>query len=296
MQLEKIMDLKNYKILPITSSLGNLSFKYNGPQLFLDYLKVEYPNYFDICSDAIVHKDNLVGLESEIYDLNLELSAEVQKTLESNQFPIIVGGDHSIAMGTWSALATHYQCEENFGLIWIDAHLDMHTIDTSPSGNVHGMPLGYLMGLKEHQFKNILSQKNKLSPQHIVFIGIRDYEKEEWERVEALGIKVYKADEVHEKGFEAVFDEAYHYLDSQVENMGISLDLDAFDPSYTDDVATAVDNGLHPEDVYHSFKQYAGNSKIKALEIVEFAPNDNNDSHTNTNQIIYNLISNFIPS
>ena len=293
MQLEKIVRLKNYKILPVACSLGNTSFEYSGPLLFLNYLKHQHPLFFKACSDLIDHSSDIVDLDAQIFDFNTELAQEITKVLENDQVPIILGGDHSIAMGTWSALTLYYQAEKNFGLIWIDAHLDLHTVDTSPSGNVHGMPMGYLLGLGEHEFKKILSERTKFAPEHIVFIGIRDYEDQEWERIQALGIKVYKVDEVHKRGVREVFSEAYDYLSSKVDVMGISLDLDVFDPSYTDDVATPVPNGLCPDDMYETLQQYSGDEKIKALEIVEFTPKEN---YMKTNKIIYNLMNHFIPS
>ncbi len=142
---------------------------------------------------------------------------------------ITFGGDHSCAIGTWSGVAKLYQ---EFGIIWIDAHMDAHTHATTLTGNVHGMPVASLLGAGVGALKNIFFTGPKIKPENIVLIGIRSYEAEEKELLESLGVKIFMMAEVNKVGFAACMDYAIKKFRAKNIKYGISFDVDGLDPKY----------------------------------------------------------------
>src|SRR5699024_562999 len=140
-----------------------------------------------------------------------------------NRFPLVLGGDHSIAIGTLAGLASHY---ENLGVIWYDAHGDINTGETSPSGNIHGMPLAASLGLGHPKLTNILSEKPKVKPENVVLIGTRDLDDEEKELLHKLKIKVFTMHEIDRYGMAQVMDETINYLKDRTDGVHLSFDLD----------------------------------------------------------------------
>jgi arginase len=187
-------------------------------------------------------------------------------------FPIIIGGDHSIAIGTWAALVQIYQAKEEFGLIWVDAHMDAHTYETSPSKAYHGMPLAALLGYGEKELTELGGFKPKINPKHLVLIGIRSFEIGEKLLLEKLGVRIIYMDEVKQKGFKDCFAEALRVVTNGTKGFGVSIDMDAFDPAYALGVGSPALGGLMPQEVLMALKQLKNHSALKALEIVEYNP------------------------
>jgi arginase len=174
------------------------------------------------------------------------LAIATKNAVHEGKFPIVVGGDHSCAIGTWSGISSAYlENEQDIGIIWLDAHMDAHTFEDSDSKNIHGMPVAVLLGEGESKFTNILNQQPKIKPENIILIGIRSYEAVEEERLQRLGVKVYYTEEVNSRGFSAVFNEAWNALDKKVDKIGLSIDLDGFDPEFAPGVGTPVENGIN---------------------------------------------------
>ncbi|MGD9592365.1 MAG: arginase [Candidatus Berkiella sp.] len=215
----------------------------------------------------------------QVVDFNKQLSKEVSSVSEN--FPIIVGGDHSIAIGTWSGVVDAHQAQGKFGLIWVDAHMDSHTAQTTPSHHIHGMPLATLLGYGESTLVNLTLTGAKLNPADVVLIGIRSFESQEAQLLKNLNVKIYFIDEVNQRGFENVFEEAVNIVSENTKGFGVSIDIDAFDPSIAPGTGVPEPNGIKDvPGVQRALKKVRKNDKLKAIEIAEFDPTRDQDEKT----------------
>jgi arginase len=205
-----------------------------------------------------------------ITEFNHRLAAKVKAAHVRGDFPVVLGGDHSIAMGTWSGVAS--ALSGDLGLIWIDAHMDAHTTQTSETGAVHGMPLSALLGWGDRSMSQIASPKTKIKPQNLCLLGVRSFEKGEARLLKDLGVRVYMMDEIETRGFQTCLREAHHRVTEATERFGVSLDLDAIDPAHFPSVGSPVDQGLRFEAVKRGLLELAADPRLTALEIVEYNP------------------------
>jgi arginase len=212
------------------------------------------------------------------------LSNHVKHALENQYLPIVIGGDHSSAIGTWSGVVSALEAQENFGLIWLDAHLDAHTEETSKSGKWggwwHGQLLSTLLGYGLPELKNIGGTAPKLSPKHISIIGVHSFEPEEEAFVKEHGIKVYSLDDVRKRGFAAVYMEALQRATDGTQGFGMTIDLDCFDPQEAPGVGAIENDGLHAKEILPIIKSLARDPRFKALEIAEFNPHRDKEHKT----------------
>lgn len=211
--------------------------------------------------------------QKEIAEFSTRLAQLTAQSIHEKHFPIVIGGDHSMAIGTWSGITDALKAQEDFGLIWIDAHMDSHTLETSPSKAIHGMPLAVLLGHGDPSLTDIAVKGPKLSPKNTVLIGVRSYESGEAALIEREHVKVFFMEDVKKRGFDAVFKEALQIVKSQTKGFGVSLDLDAFDPEVAPGVGTPEPEGLSLNPVKKAFKQLAHEKDFVALEIAEYNPN-----------------------
>jgi len=223
---------------------------------------------------------------SHILEMVTGLSAEVKKCLLGGSVPLVLGGDHSIAIGTWSGVKAAV-ADEDIGLIWIDAHMDAHTPKTSPSSNIHGMPLAALLGQGEGGFTNLEGISPKLKPENVCLIGIRSFEAGEEALLKRLGVRVFFMKDVEEKGFAAVFEEARHQLAAH--RFGLSIDVDAFDPEEAPGTGTPEAFGLRFKDAKNALQGLAQDPAFLALEITEFNPH--RDLNSKTCQLVWDLVA-----
>lgn len=201
------------------------------------------------------------------YYTNLANAAYI--ALENKNFPIIVGGDHSCAIGTWSGISKYLiDNNQSLGLIWIDAHMDSHTPETTPSGNIHGMPVATLLGYGYSELISILEYQPKINPTNVILIGIRSFEDDEARLLAKLGVKIYYNHEVIEHGFATVFIKAWQDLSNKVNKIGLSIDVDGFDPDFTPGVGTRESHGIDFNHFMHEFNQLDMKNLI-GLEITE---------------------------
>lgn len=228
-----------------------------------------------------------------IEDVCRRLALSVQDTLQSNQFPVVIGGDHVIAAGTWAGVTQAFHTQEKFGLIWIDAHMDAHTMETSPSHAYHGMPLAALLGYGDPLLVNILHKGPVLNPQHICLIGVRSYEEGECLLLQRLGVRIYYIDEVQKRGFETVLKEALQHVKKGTQGFGLTFDLDAFDPQDAPGVGTPATQGLRAQEVLSALSLFQRDPHFKALEIVEYNPDL--DQSGKTLQLLKELLLNLLP-
>lgn len=226
-----------------------------------------------------------------IAELCRDLANEVALTLRADAFPVVIGGDHSVAIGTWSGVAR--VLGEPFGLLWIDAHLDSHTPETSYSGAIHGMPLACLLGRGDKRLLNIGLNGTQLSAAHTVVLGPRSYEPEEIEFLQRMGVRIIDSEEVLRRGFAPCLEEAIAIVSSAPAGFGVTLDLDAIDPQLAPGVGSPEPDGLVARDVLAAVRRISSLTGLKALEIVEYNPD--RDRHGTTAGLISDLIGQILP-
>lgn len=198
------------------------------------------------------------------------LAQLTRKTIQDHRFPLVLGGDHSCAVGTWSGVKSALKGE--LGLIWLDAHMDAHTPETSETGAIHGMPVASLLGCGDSRLCDVEGLGPKLLAKNIVLIGIRSYERGEEKLLQELGVRVMLMNEVETRGFQKCFEEALAIVTENTSAFGISLDLDGIDPIEVPAVGSPVPNGFHVSDVKQALALANSMDEFVALEIAEYNP------------------------
>ena len=197
----------------------------------------------------------------------------VLKTLEVGKVPMVLGGDHSIAAGTISGVAEFYRRQnQKIGLIWIDAHTDMNTPDSSPSGNVHGMPLAAIMGLPPLELGKIYDFSPKIQPENCVLVGIRDVDNYEKENIRKAGVEVFTMRDIDERGMRAVMEEALRMAGRGTAGYHVSLDMDWIDPEDAPGVGTPVWGGATYREAHLAMEIISDHGRMLSFEIVEVNP------------------------
>ena len=237
-----------------------------------------------------------VGEESarylkEITETCTKAGEMVLKTLEEGITPVILGGDHSVAAGSVSGVSEFYRRQnQKIGLIWIDAHSDINTPETSPSGNVHGMPLAALTGLGPDLLANIFGFSPKVAPDNTVLIGVRDIDLTEKENIKRAGIsEVYTMRDIDERGMRTVMEEALRAAGRGTAGYHVSLDMDWIDPEDAPGVGTPVRGGATYREAHLAMEIIADHGRMLSLEIVEVNPVI--DEHNRTADLAVELIS-----
>ncbi|OZM55789.1 arginase [Lottiidibacillus patelloidae] len=252
--------------------MGPSAIRYAGLEKRLKSLDLEVIDTGDIeisrDHGQIKKETNLKNL-NEVIVTNDNLNNKVSEVISEGSFPLVLGGDHSIAIGTLAGAAKHY---DNLGVIWYDAHGDLNTADTSPSGNIHGMPLAVSLGLGHEDLVNIGGYAPKIKPENIVIIGARSLDKGERELIKEKGIKVYTMHEVDKLGMSTVIKETLDYLSKKTEGVHLSLDLDGLDPEDCPGVGTPVMGGLSYRESHLAMEMLSDSGLITSAEFVEVNP------------------------
>lgn len=198
----------------------------------------------------------------------------VLKTLEEGITPLVLGGDHSLAAGSVSGVSEFYRRrDQKLGVLWMDAHCDINTPETSPSGNVHGMPLAALLGLGPEQLANLYGYVPKIAPENTVLIGVRDIDQAERENIKRAGIReVYTMRDIDERGMRAVMEEALHAAGRGTAGYHVSLDMDWIDPEDAPGVGTPVRGGATYREAHLAMEILADYGGMVSFEIVEVNP------------------------
>jgi arginase len=198
----------------------------------------------------------------------------VMKALQAGETPLGIGGDHSMAIGSVSGVSEFYRRigGEKIGLIWLDAHTDINTPETSPSGNVHGMPLAALMGLGPSELQNLFGYCPKVSPANCVIVGVRDIDARERENVRRAGIRVFTMRDIDERGLRSVMEEALALAGRDTAGYHVSLDMDWVDPEDAPGVGTPVRGGATYREAHLAMEIIADDGHMLSFEIVEVNP------------------------
>ncbi len=253
-----------------------------------DILKEDMGRLGLLFEDIFYYKNGRHDIE-ELRKYFVNIAHSVKSIMQDKQFPIVVGGDHSCAIGTWSGVADELSCNsQTLGMIWCDAHMDAHTPETSPSGNIHGMPVATLLGYGYKDLINIINDNPKIKPENIILIGIRSFEYGEEELLKQLGVQIYYNYDITKRGFNVVFNEAYSKLSTTVDKIGLSIDLDGFDPEFAPGVGTKEPDGINFNEFIESLK-LIDIKKIVALEITE--GNSHFDPSGKTMRCITDIVS-----
>jgi arginase len=195
------------------------------------------------------------------------------KTLEAGMVPLVLGGDHSVAAGTVSGVAEFYRRDnKKIGLLWIDAHSDVNTPESSPSGNVHGMPLAALMGLGPSDLGKIYDFSPKVQPENCVLVGVRDIDDTERENIRRAGIEVFTMRDIDERGMRTVMEEALRMAGRGTAGYHVSLDMDWIDPEDAPGVGTPVRGGATYREAHLAMEIIADHGRMLSFEIVEVNP------------------------
>jgi arginase len=210
---------------------------------------------------------------AEIADACKDLGAIVEKSLEESMLPVVLGGDHSIAAGTLSGIAAYFKKKEKkIGLIWLDAHGDINTPESSPSGNVHGMPLAAAMGYGAIELVELQGFKPKVEAQNISLVGIRDLDTQEKKLAKKSGVHVFTMRDIDERGMREVMSDALKYAMDDTDGISVSLDMDFVDPSDAPGVGTPVRGGVTYREAHLAMEMIADTEAMVSLEIVEINP------------------------
>ncbi|NOU67159.1 arginase [Paenibacillus sp. LMG 31461] len=244
-----------------------------------------------LVNDTATHLDTQVDSTNlnyfaEVIAINTQLAEQVSQVVGQGHFPLIIGGDHSIAIGTIAGLSAHYS---NLGVIWIDAHSDLNSPDTSPSGNIHGMSLAVSLGIGHPLLTDIHGTNPKVKPENIVLIGARSLDEGEKKLIRSLGIKCFTMYDIDRKGMAHVMQEAIDYIKIKTDGVHLSYDVDSVDPIEAPGTGTAVKGGLHFREAHLAVEMLHEAGIVTSAEFVEVNPLL--DDSNKTSQLAVSLIS-----
>jgi arginase len=201
------------------------------------------------------------------------LAEMVLKTLDEDMIPLVLGGDHSIAVGTVAGAAAHFnKTGKRIGVIWLDAHGDMNTPESSPSGNVHGMPLAAIMGHGPPELIDLAGIKPMVEARNVVLVGIRDLDSKERRFAKESGVHVFTMRDIDERGMREVMAEALRFAGDDTAGIAVSLDMDFVDPSDAPGVGTPVRGGVTYREAHLALEMIADSRSMVSFELVEINP------------------------
>lgn len=225
--------------------------------------------------------DASVRYLSSIIEVCRQLADRVEAAMDRGAFPMVLGGDHSVAIGTISGIARHLRKKgQHLGVIWVDAHTDMNTPDSSPSGNIHGMPLAVLLGRGHPDLVAIAGDEPALRPENVCVIGARDIDALERKVIRETGVRVYTMSELDDRGTALCVREAIDRVGHASGGIHLSFDLDGVDPDYAPGVGTPVPGGLDLRESHLVCEKLAQTGRLIGVEIVELNPILDNGNRT----------------
>jgi arginase len=197
----------------------------------------------------------------------------VGETLQRGNFPLVLGGDHSVAVGTVSGVSQYFHSRgEKIGLIWLDAHADMNTPESSPTGNVHGMPLACIAGLGPPDLTDLFGYHPKVDPRNIVIVGLRDVDQMEKPHVRDSGVRAFTMRHIDERGLRSVMEEAIRVASDGAVGIHASLDMDFVDPRDAPGVGTPVRGGVTYREAHLAMEMICDSGRMVSMEVVEVNP------------------------
>lgn len=202
-----------------------------------------------------------------------KLARKVKRVLKDGAFPLVLGGDHSMSIGTIAGLAGYCRgAGKRLGVIWIDAHADINVPETSPSGNIHGMPVAASIGIGAPQLTSVGGNFQKLDPENTVMIGLRSVDEGERKVIRERGVRAYTMTDVDRLGVYRVMEESLDYLQGRCDHIHVSFDLDSVDPGVAMGVGTPVPGGLTYREAHLIMEMIAERGALSSLEVAEVNP------------------------
>ncbi len=238
-------------------------------------------------------QDAKARYKPQILDVCTQLAHRTREILDTGDFPLVLGGDHSIAMGTFSGVSSHFrEKSESIGLLWFDAHGDMNIPGVSPSGNIHGMPLAHLLGRGDPDLAGILGFTPKVKPENVAIIGLRSIDEGERKIIRESGINTYTMRDIDERGMASISAEALQAVNNGTTGFHVSFDVDGCDPSVIPGSGTLVPGGVRFREAHLLMEYCADSGQMCSLEIVELNPflDQGNVSAERTVQLILSAL------
>jgi arginase len=230
-------------------------------------------NIFVEVAERLLEDDRNARYLKEIAAASSALAEKIQKILAEGGLPVILGGDHSIAVGSISGVAAHFRARgEKIGIIWFDAHADMNTPENSPSGNIHGMPLSAILGHGAPELTEIGGYVGKVDPANVALIGIRQIDAGERQLIRDLGVRAFTARELDERGMAAIMNEAIEIASRGTVGYHVTMDMDFIDPQYAPGVGTPVPGGATYRESHLGMEKIADDGRMLSLELTEVNP------------------------
>lgn len=228
----------------------------------LGNIDVPMPEMHHVINEKMKYLAEVIRVSESLYET-------VGRVVKANQIPIILGGDHSISIGSVAGVVSKHR---RLGVIWFDAHGDMNTEDTTPSGNIHGMPLAVSLGIGHKDLLGIGGFTPKLDPRNVVLVGARDVDDNEAKLIQESGIKVFTMAEIDRLGMGRVMDETIKIVTDGTDGIHLSLDLDALDPMFASGVGTPVNGGVTYRESHLAMELIALSRKLLSVDVVEVNP------------------------
>ena len=223
--------------------------------------------------EAVPRTDVKAHFLPEIALVVQKLASRVEAVLDEGALPVILGGDHSIAVGSGAGVAAyHRQRGATIGIVWCDAHTDINTPQTSPSGNIHGMPLAALLGHGPQELTHVAGFAPKVRPENTVIVGARSVDPGERDLIRQLGVRVYTMSEIDERGIAAVTREAVGIASKGTAGFHLTVDMDFIDPLYAPGVGTAERGGATYREAHLAMEMMADSGKVLSIEVSEVNP------------------------
>lgn len=226
----------------------------------------------------MLHPEHGGSREAQLYKLNHSISRFTEYWVKQQKPFLVIGGDHSCALGTWAGVLNALPSGKRLGLIWLDAHMDAHTFETTPSGNIHGMPLSALLGKADGKLRHLLPTFKAIEPENLILMGTRSYESAEYTLLKQSGATIVFSNQIHD--FEHLLFHAVEKLNHSCDVIGISIDLDFLRPEDAPGVETPVNGGISAQALLNALSLIKQQPKICGLEISEFNPDNDVDHQT----------------
>ncbi|MFD0670632.1 arginase [Cohnella sp. GCM10027633] len=219
-------------------------------------------------NEAIPSSPKLKHL-AEVVAVNESLAARVSRVVEAGRFPLVIGGDHSIAIGSIAGIAPHYR---NLGVIWIDAHSDLNTPESTESGNIHGMSLRVSLGEGDERLTRIGGEAAKIKPENVVLIGARSLDPGEKAYIKSRNITCFTMHDVDRRGMSQVIEEAIRIAGAGTDGVHLSFDIDSVDPGVAPGTGTPVQGGLSYREAHLALEMLNESGIVTSAEFVELSP------------------------
>lgn len=244
----------------------------------------------EVCDMGEVHVKNVSSNDKyaanakmkyldEVVRANNGLADKVYESLKNSYLPLTIGGDHSLAMGSIAGSSKFF--EQDIAVIWIDAHGDVNTVETSPSGNIHGMPLSSSMGIGDETLTSIYFNGQKVKPKNVFLLGCRDLDLGEVELIKEYNLNIWSMKDIKTKGIKTVLLELLEAIKkANVKNIHLSFDIDSLDPLYVPGTGTPVEDGLSFSEGIEVIETIINTSLVRAIDFVEFNPTLDNNNRT----------------